>query len=653
MNKFIIFIFFFNLLCFKSFSQQFTIVGPQNDCAKGISKNVHTDSKDFVIDGYAKLKITTQQHRFFDNSKIYDAINGNLIWEWKGESFNDTWYKKEHTIEINAKKIRVEFTQGYRDPFCNGFIKVEKISSDNQSTSQNIIEYNDLKIISVQNYKSALGRLEGKIINGTINNIDQESFIRHDYGNQQIEISTKYDHYKGGYINNKKNGSGIYESKGNFIYEGQFKDNEITGNGLMIYYTTDDTYEGGLVKGNRNGKGIYKWKTGSSSGRTYNGDWENGKMHGYGLLTNPDGSKLYEGAFYKGEYHGFGVLYSANNSKTGGIWQTGNLLHSLPAFVNNPKFYDFDIEYGYTSFVNDVFHVSFNSKKGVINIKGKEIIPTKYDVLEGEGEGKGKRIIGRIFSSDAQDVYDYNGNFLGTKSHNADIEQANRQREIAINKMKNQEKQLSSSNNQTINRNLKNEDCSVIVKEYEKFVNEFSNYCSAVKTGKKTPNVTEYLNWDRKIRFMNDVVLNCSDGIYNKRITTSMLRLQSSAKIIFQSSPKSNNSNNTVSSNSNNKPKSTSVSSQNNSQNSSKREKEKEDFDNRPGQGHEAVRQSANCKHCGNTIFVQRNVPISPKIRSTFNEMGGITGICNKCSKMTSFTYEINKGKFIKLERTD
>jgi hypothetical protein len=464
MNKFISFIFFLNLLCFKSFSQQFTIVGPQNDCAKGISKNVHTDSKDFVIDGYAKLKITTQQHRFFDNSKIYDAINGNLIWEWKGESFNDTWYKKEHTIEINAKKIRVEFTQGYRDPFCNGFIKVEKISSDNQSTSQNIIEYNDLKIISVQNYKSALGRLEGKIINGTINNIDQESFIRHDYGNQQIEISTKYDHYKGGYINNKKNGSGIYESKGNFIYEGQFKDNEITGNGLMIYYTTDDTYEGGLVKGNRNGKGIYKWKTGSSSGRTYNGDWENGKMHGYGLLTNPDGSKLYEGAFYKGEYHGFGVLYSANNSRTGGIWQTGNLLHSLPAFVNNPKFYDFDIEYGYTSFVNDQFHVKFNSKKGVINIKGEEIIPTKYDVLEFDWlEGKHDQpmkikyiTIGRIFSSDIKDVYDYYGNFLGNKSHNADMEQANKQHAIALNKIENEEKQISSSNNQTINPNFKN-----------------------------------------------------------------------------------------------------------------------------------------------------------------------------------------------------
>jgi len=112
------------------------------------------------------------------------------------------------------------------------------------------------------------------------------------------------------------------------------------------------------------------------------------------------------------------------------------------------------------------------------------------------------------------------------------------------------EKQVSSSSNQKINPNLKNEDCSVIVGEYEKFVSEFSKYCSGVKTGKRIPSPREYLNWDKNIRLMSDIVLNCLPGIYNKRIMTSMLRLQSSAKIIFSSSPQAeelerdNNSNN-------------------------------------------------------------------------------------------------------------
>lgn len=116
--------------------------------------------------------------------------------------------------------------------------------------------------------------------------------------------------------------------------------------------------------------------------------------------------------------------------------------------------------------------------------------------------------------------------------------------------IKSLEKQVSSSSNQKINPNLKNEDCSVIVGEYEKFVSEFSKYCSGVKTGKRIPSPREYLNWDKNIRLMSDIVLNCLPGIYNKRIMTSMLRLQSSAKIIFSSSPQAeelerdNNSNN-------------------------------------------------------------------------------------------------------------
>ena len=140
MKKFILLIVLINLLGFKAFSQQFIIAGPQNDCAKGISKNVHTDSKDFDIDGYTKIKITTHQHSTFDNSKIFDVVNDKLLWEWKGESSGATWYVKEHFIEVNTKKIRVQFTQGFTDPFCNGYIKVEKISLDNQSVSQNIAE---------------------------------------------------------------------------------------------------------------------------------------------------------------------------------------------------------------------------------------------------------------------------------------------------------------------------------------------------------------------------------------------------------------------------------------------------------------------------------------------------------------------------------
>jgi hypothetical protein len=150
----------------SSFGQSdYIIVGPQNDCSRGISKNIHTDIKDFEINGNAKLKITTNQHRFFDNSKIYDAISGQLIWEWKGESSSATWYSKEHYIEINAKRLRIEFTQGYSDPFCNGYVKVEIISSNNHANSDNINDKKELintDNVNTDSYKSALDRLDAK-----------------------------------------------------------------------------------------------------------------------------------------------------------------------------------------------------------------------------------------------------------------------------------------------------------------------------------------------------------------------------------------------------------------------------------------------------------------------------------------------------------
>jgi len=118
-----------SFLLFVSFlckAQQSIIVGPQGDCdTKGIRKNEHASSKWFDVSGVAKLKITTLQHRTFDKSRIYNE-SGNLIWEWGGESFNDTWYEKVHIVAIKENKIRVEFYQGYSDPFCNGSIKVEK-----------------------------------------------------------------------------------------------------------------------------------------------------------------------------------------------------------------------------------------------------------------------------------------------------------------------------------------------------------------------------------------------------------------------------------------------------------------------------------------------------------------------------------------------
>ncbi len=140
------FVFLYSII---GFSQKSIIVGPQNDCAtKKISRNTHTSSAFLELGNSIRIKITTVQHRTYDASRIYDQ-NGSLIWEWKGESRSDTWYTKEHFVTVNSSKIKIEFTQGYSDPFCNGYIKAEVIEIRN-----NLIENQSVNTSGLTNTKN-------------------------------------------------------------------------------------------------------------------------------------------------------------------------------------------------------------------------------------------------------------------------------------------------------------------------------------------------------------------------------------------------------------------------------------------------------------------------------------------------------------------
>ena len=144
---------FFTLIHFFAFNQKTIVVGPQNDCAtKKISRNIHTSSAYLELGNSNRLKITTLQHRTYDRSRIYDQT-GKVIWEWTGESRSDTWYTKEHFQNVNCSKIKVEFTQGYSDPFCNGYIKVEVID-DIQNSPQNMPEIQTSEISNTSDVES-------------------------------------------------------------------------------------------------------------------------------------------------------------------------------------------------------------------------------------------------------------------------------------------------------------------------------------------------------------------------------------------------------------------------------------------------------------------------------------------------------------------
>ena len=75
----------------------------------------------------------------------------------------------------------------------------------------------------------------------------------------------------------------------------------------------------------KDGWGIYEWKSGSSSGDKYVGEWKNGSMDGLGVYTWHTGEK-YIGNWSGGYQKGYGTQYYADGSKSTGYWQDSKLV---------------------------------------------------------------------------------------------------------------------------------------------------------------------------------------------------------------------------------------------------------------------------------------------------------------------------------------
>jgi hypothetical protein len=109
---------------------------------------------------------------------------------------------------------------------------------------------------------------------------------------------------------------------------------------------------------------------------------------------------------------------------------------------------------------------------------------------------------------------------------------------------RNKKSELIESNNRTIKRNLINEDCSVIVLEYEKFATDYIKYCNRVKTKPYTTNIYEYSDWEKELRKMQDLVTKCADNENRNRILASMKKVYAATESISASKGNlSNNSN--------------------------------------------------------------------------------------------------------------
>jgi hypothetical protein len=87
-------------------------------------------------------------------------------------------------------------------------------------------------------------------------------------------------HYVGAWSNGKMHGQGIYMFANGFSYQGQFKNGVIDGFGTMTDPTGRKLYEGDYVNGKMHGKGTYTFPDGSY----YTGEMKYDLICGYGVM---------------------------------------------------------------------------------------------------------------------------------------------------------------------------------------------------------------------------------------------------------------------------------------------------------------------------------------------------------------------------------
>ena len=125
--------------------------------------------------------------------------------------------------------------------------------------------------------------------------------------------------YKGERVNGKKEGKGTYKWEDGSIYNGDFKDDMIEGNGNLVVKNVGE-YQGQFSKNKKNGTGLFKFKNGD----IYEGTWLDDKMEGQGTYTFKNGSK-YVGTFSNNMFNGEGTYYVDGDSYSGS-WKNNRYL---------------------------------------------------------------------------------------------------------------------------------------------------------------------------------------------------------------------------------------------------------------------------------------------------------------------------------------
>ena len=192
---------------------------------------------------------------------------------------------------------------------------IGELNEDNKLNGRGILilkdgtKYNGYFINNNFTGKGIIINNEGTLLKGNFINGNLEGF--------GIEKHLNGNFYEGNFLNGKKNGFGKEETKIN-KYEGEFSNNLKNGNGKLYYKLLNEVYEGQFENNNITGEGIYKF----NNNEIYKGSFLKGKMNGYGEYFWPDGS-YYKGYYINNIKEGKGIFKFKENKIFEGQFKNG------------------------------------------------------------------------------------------------------------------------------------------------------------------------------------------------------------------------------------------------------------------------------------------------------------------------------------------
>ena len=275
--------------------------------------NTNQMRQDSKMSSYEINKILTEMNVLtsYDIEFPSDILTQN-IGKSEGLKHEDINYDNgdsyQGTINKNNKK------EGYGTYKTKNGFKYKTVWKDDKITDYGIF------IEPEGNY------IKGHIVNGIITK-------------GEILFKNKFK-YIGNFLNNLPHNKGIlYNFSDKYIYEGDFVEGNIDGEGIIRYFN-GSMYEGQFKNWKYEGKGKITFKNGGS----YEGDFYNNLIHGKGKYIYPDG-KIYEGNFQNGLKHGFGKISWNENKYFEGFW-INNRQHGEGKYFLNGKILNAIFRYG-------------------------------------------------------------------------------------------------------------------------------------------------------------------------------------------------------------------------------------------------------------------------------------------------------------------